>query len=50
MQRFDGVGRRTKLIVGNRVDGFTDFTVDHASGGWGTLQVGKAGPWIIKQL
>ena len=33
------------MIVGNRVDGFTEFEAGHASGGFGTLQVGETGPW-----
>jgi hypothetical protein len=45
MQRFDATNRRVKMIVGNRVDGFTDFDAGHASAGWGTLAVGRTGPW-----
>ena len=45
MQRFGGLNRRVRMIVGNRVDGFTEFEAGHASGGFGTLQVGETGPW-----
>ena len=45
MQRFDAGARQVKMIVGNRTDGFLDFVAAHASAGWGTLQVGRTGPW-----
>ncbi|NWF90895.1 MAG: T9SS type A sorting domain-containing protein [Ignavibacteriaceae bacterium] len=50
MQRFDATNRQVKMIVGNRTDGFTDFTAAHASAGWGTLQVGEVGPWANKGI
>ncbi len=53
MQRFDAVAssRKIKMIVGNRVDGFTDFEVSSGtSAGWGSVQVGETGPLSGKAI